>query len=188
MRNIFVLATGRCGTHTFWHACNHMNNFTSSHEETKGKLNNRLAYPDNHIAVDSLLPWQLGTLYKMYGDDAYYVWLKRDREDTAASWMRFTKWDRDVKHVGEVVRRFATGFMCVMPNVVNENKLLCSQHYVDTVNDNIELFMYGRKNKMTIQLETIKSQWECFWNWIGAEGNFKESLSEWDKKYYATKK
>ena len=40
----------------------------------------RLDYPDQHIESDNRLAWYAGRLEKRYGDDAFYVHLKRDRQ------------------------------------------------------------------------------------------------------------
>ena len=84
--NIFVLNTGRCGSTTFIKACQHIQNFTASHESRSVFTGNqRLAYPRNHIEADNRLSWFLGKLDQEYGDNAVYVHLLRDRAATARS-------------------------------------------------------------------------------------------------------
>ena len=74
---VFVLSPQRCGSVTFSAACSHIKNFTSGHE-TREKL--EVQYPDNHIEVDNRLAFFLGRIEKNYGDNAYYVFLKRGLE------------------------------------------------------------------------------------------------------------
>ena len=77
--NVFVLCTGRCGSTTFTRACEHINNYTSSHESRTQFLGaERFNYPTNHIEVDNRLSWLLGRLDNIYGNDAFYVHLTRD--------------------------------------------------------------------------------------------------------------
>ncbi len=92
-KNVFILCTGRCGSSTFIRACKHITNYTASHESriSKGGYN-RLQYPAHHIEADNRLSWFLGRLENKYGDDAFYVHLKRNIKDTAASLLR--RYDR----------------------------------------------------------------------------------------------
>ena len=74
--NVFVLCTGRCGSTTFVQACQHIENYTASHESKISLLGDqRLEYSQNHIEVDNRLSWFLGSLDKKYGDNAFYVHL-----------------------------------------------------------------------------------------------------------------
>lgn len=64
--NVFVLCTGRCGSTTlFAQACQHIENYTASHESKIFLLGDkRLEYSQNHIEVDNRLSWFLGSLEK----------------------------------------------------------------------------------------------------------------------------
>ena len=74
---------------TFSKACGHIVNFTSGHETRWGQAGDeRIEYPDNHIEADNRLSWILGRLEQRYADDAYYVHLLRDPEETAKSFAR----------------------------------------------------------------------------------------------------
>ena len=82
--NIFILNTGRCGSTTFIRACQHISNFTATHESRSGLIGEeRLNYPDNHIEADNRLSWFLGRLDRKYGDNAFYLHMSRDRSQTA---------------------------------------------------------------------------------------------------------
>ena len=84
--NVFVLSTGRCGSTTFIKACSHITNYSSAHESLSTRTGKqRLNYPENHIEADNRLSWLLGRLDNTYGDDAFYVHLNRNIEDTIAS-------------------------------------------------------------------------------------------------------
>jgi len=86
---VFVLCTGRSGSHTLAAACRYISNYTSGHEsnrERQGKtLDERLAFPDRHIEVDHRLIWMAGTLERLYAPDVLYVHLRRDRDLTIRS-------------------------------------------------------------------------------------------------------
>ena len=87
--NIFILNTGRCGSTTFIQACKHITNFSCAHESRTAILGKeRMDYPDDHIEADNRLSWLLGRLDKKYGDDPFYVHLKRNENDTARSFTR----------------------------------------------------------------------------------------------------
>jgi hypothetical protein len=87
--NLFVLWTRRCGSVTFDKACGHITNYSSGHEMRTGMIGKeRLLYTQNHIEADNRLSWFLGKLDKSYGNDAFYVHLRRNDLGTAQS---FTK-------------------------------------------------------------------------------------------------
>ena len=87
--NVFILCTGRCGSTTFAKACGHIANYSSAHESRFGLVGeDRLDYPEDHIEADNRLSWMLGPLAKLYGNEAFYVHLRRDNETTAASFER----------------------------------------------------------------------------------------------------
>ena len=87
--NVFVLNTGRCGSTTFTKACKHITNYTSEHESRAGMLGKKhFNYPGNHIETDNRLCWFLGRLDEAYGNDAYYVHLKRNTKDVASSFAK----------------------------------------------------------------------------------------------------
>ncbi|MCS3662077.1 hypothetical protein [Salinibacter ruber] len=83
--NVFVLCTGRCGSTTFARACEHIENYSAAHESRAGKIKGRVNYPARHIEVDNRLSWFLGRLDEVYGDDLFYVHLRRNPRATAES-------------------------------------------------------------------------------------------------------
>lgn len=171
---VLVLSTGRCGSTTFAKACSHVENYTSAHESKTGHVKNRTDYPDNHIEVDNRLSWFLGRLEERYGDEAFYVHLRRDRDATARS---FT--NRYHQGIIEAYRkRIIRG--------ADESPMDVCRHYYDTVNANIELFLKTKTNWMDFWLETAEEDFREFWDRIGATGDLSAALAEWERKYNAS--
>jgi hypothetical protein len=155
-----------------------MRNFTSAHESRKSLVGKRrLTYKDNHIESDNRLSWFLGRLEKEYGDDAFYVHLKRDRLRTAQSFAKRLS-------PGLIISAYSNGIYTRLPD--DSDPLEISLDYCDTVNANIEAFLHNKTDKMTISLESIKEDFETFWNRIGAEGDLSAALNEWDLAYNAS--
>ena len=179
--NIFVLCTGRCGSTTFWKACTHITNYSTAHESRCNKIGiERLAYPKKHIEIDNRLSWFLGKLDVVYGDQAFYVYLKRDREETARS---FTKrFDAPVS----IMTAYTKGILMLGDSYKNmDAESLCLDYY-DTVNSNIELFLQNKTKKMVFDLSTAKKDYLRFWNEIKAVGQLDKALREWDCLHNAT--
>ncbi|MFC1883509.1 hypothetical protein ACFL2O_01955 [Thermodesulfobacteriota bacterium] len=175
--NVFVLCTGRCGSTTFIKACEHITNYSCTHESRQAEIGkDRLNYPKNHIEADNRLSWMLGRLDLKYGDDAFYVHLRRNENDTAHS---FT-------------RRFSHGIIQAYRKVIlpglpeTSDPQFVSLDYCNTVNSNIEHFLKDKSKKMTVNLENIYSDFPEFWNMIVAEGDIGAALAEFSIKYNAT--
>ena len=91
--NVFILSTGRCGSTTFIKACKHITNYTSAHESLVTKLGaHRFDYAPHHIESDNRLSWFLGRLDQLYGNDAFYVHLSRDKQQTIESFSQREKY------------------------------------------------------------------------------------------------
>ncbi|TWT56277.1 hypothetical protein [Allorhodopirellula solitaria] len=177
--NIFILSTGRCGSTTFERACSHISNYTASHESRVSKLGEeRLNYKDNHIESDNRLAWFLGRLDKTYGDDAFYVHLKRDAEATASSY---------AKRLGSenIIPAYARGIYMSLPADIEAWSLEISRDYVNTVTENIEFFLRNKHSAMTIDLDEVRSGFAVFWERIDAEGDRDLALAEFDELYNA---
>lgn len=175
---VFILTTGRSGSVTIVRACNHIENYTSGHESFANAFgNSRLKYDDNHIEADNRLSWHLGQLNKLYGDTAFYVHLKRDRDKVANSYFnRF--------YYGSIMDAFCEGIRMTAPEYLNKNeRLQACYDYVDTVNANIEFFMSNKTKTMTINLENISEDFKYFWEQIGAKGDLANALSEFQVPY-----
>ncbi|MCP4994294.1 MAG: hypothetical protein GY934_11000 [Gammaproteobacteria bacterium] len=175
--NIFILNTGRCGSTTFIKACQHIDNYTASHESrSKYVGESRLSYPINHIEADNRLSWFLGRLENIYGNNALYVHLKRERLNAIES---FSKRE----HFG-IMQAYRDGIL--MGGSDNLSKYDLAADYIDTVESNIEHFLTNKRNKMDFHLENAKNDFILFFDLIGAEGNINNSLSEWDINYNAS--
>lgn len=172
--NIFVLSTGRCGSMTFSQACQHITNYTSAHESRLPFIGeNRLAYPDNHIESDNRLCWLLGRLEQKYGDDAFYVYLTRDKQKVAESYARRNEFG--------IMKAYREGIL--LGGEDSQSELDIALDYIDTIENNIKHFLKDKTNTMQFQLENAKHDFEVFWEGIYAEGNLKNALKEWDIKY-----
>lgn len=177
--NVFVLSTGRCGSTTFARACEHIENYSAAHESRISCVKNRVEYPDGHIEVDNHLAWFLGRLDEKYGDDAFYVHLKRDLEETARSRMRRAEGKIDPGLM------WAYGERLIWQND-DANLLDVCKHYCETVNANISLFLKDKSMTMEFALESAKEDFRQFWNRIEAVGDAEPAIQEWDRTYNAT--
>jgi hypothetical protein len=175
--NVFILCTGRCGSTTFIKACRHIKNFTSSHESRRGQIRSkRFAYPTNHIEADNRLSWLLGRLDIDYGDDAYYVHLKRNDADVAKSYSR--RFPTGI--IGAYGKRILVG----LPEGISP--LTICLDYCDTVNANISHFLKDKTHRMEFQIENAESDFRTFWDFIDAKGNINAALSEFEERYNET--
>jgi hypothetical protein len=174
--NVFVLSTGRCGSTTFARACAHFNNYTSGHETRSHFLGSkRFAYPSFHIESDNRLTWLLGRLEKEYGDAAFYVHLTRNLDDTAKS---FAKRD------GGIMAAYQGDGIIMGCKETNQYDIACD--YVNTVNENIRLFLKDKTNKMNFSLEHGKRDFERFIQEIEAKGNLEGALGEFEALHNAS--
>ena len=169
-----MLNTGRCGSTTFVKACQYISNFTSAHESCSTYIGEqRLAYPDNHIEADNRLSWFLGRLDKKYGNNAFYVHLTRNLNQTAESFSKRENYG--------IMSAYKQGILlgCSEDHPAYQVAL----DYIDTIETNIELFLKDKTHKMNFNLQTAKDDFELFWKNINAEGDLEKGLLEWDKNY-----
>ena len=172
--NIFILCTGRCGSTTFIKACSHMTNYSSGHETRMNELgSSRLDYPNNHIEADNRLSWFLGRMDIKYGDDAFYVHLKRNKKDTCSSFEK--------RIDNGIMNAYKDGIYFKLEKEVPASDI--ADDYHETVTSNIEIFLKDKHNIMTFNLEDAKQDFIKFWKGIGAYGDLSVALLEWDKKY-----
>ena len=175
--NVFVLCTGRCGSTTFVEACRHIRNYSAAHESRSGLVGGeRLAYPPRHIEADNRLSWFLGRLEKAYGDEAFYVHLKRDELDTARSFAR--------RYESGIINAYRSAILLGGPP--HPDPLRVCLDYCETVNANIEGFLKDKTKKVGVSLENVKQDFQNFWELIGAEGELPAALSVWDRIYNAS--
>ncbi|HEV2763103.1 MAG TPA: hypothetical protein VGV38_08920 [Pyrinomonadaceae bacterium] len=176
--NVFVLCTGRCGSTTFVEACRHARNYTAAHESRAGLLGDaRLSYPPNHIEADNRLSWFLGRLESAYGDEAFYVHLKRDELATARSFVP--------RYDSGIIRAYRSDIL--LGGAPDADPLAVCLDYCATVNANIESFLRGKSRTAIVSLENVKEDFENFWHAVGARGDLRAALSEWDNFYNASR-
>jgi len=179
---VFVLNVGRCGSMTFSKACEHIKNFTCAHESKNiGEVGypDNILYSDHHIEIQNRIIWALGQLDSYYGDSAYYVHLLRDREKVAQSYAtRYMMLNKSI--IRSFVKRF-------VPKKSNVSLIDACRYYYDIGNSNIELFLKDKSNVLAFNIENAKQQFPVFWDWIGAKGDIKKALREFEVQYNATK-
>ena len=169
--NIFILNTGRCGSVTIIKACQHISNYSSGHESRSHLLGDaHFDYPENHIEADNRLSWFLGRLDRHYGDNAFYVHLRRRDEDTARSFVR--------RYTKGIINAYRSDILMSLP--ANSKPLAVAMDYCDTVNRNIELFLKDKSRKMVFHLENAEQDFNTLWEQIGALGNLDAALSEFN--------
>ncbi len=180
--NVFVLCTPRSSSYTFAKACSHISNYTVTHESNSRLLGKkRVLYPENHIEVDNRLAWFLGLLDEIYGDNAFYVHLIRDREKTAVSINK--RWNLPASIVSAYGRS-----ILVRGDRQKDNDLEVCEDYYDTVTKNIQLFLKDKTQKMVFSVENARENFQEFWQKIGAEGNLDLALATWEVKHNASPK
>lgn len=175
--NVFVLNTGRCGSSTFIKSCQHIRNYSCAHESLSEALGaQRFNFPKDHIEADNRLSWLLGRLDDAYGDDAFYVHLKRNHSDTTTSFSKRIDFG--------ILKTYEQGVLMHDKHQVSAD--LVAGDYIETVDANINLFLKDKKNKMDVSLESIKTDFTAFWQRINAQGDLAKAIKEWDTNYNAS--
>lgn len=180
-RNIFVLCTGRCGSTTLARACAHFDNYTCDHEGRSHLTGPaRFAFPERHIEIDNRLSWLLGRLDRHWGDNAAYVHLARDPEATAQSF---------AKRAGQgILKAYRTDILMKAPQRSADTPLIdFCRDYVDTVTENIRLFLSGKTHVMEVTLEGMAADFDRFTGWIGATGDLDAARAELTERHNASR-
>jgi hypothetical protein len=175
--NVFILNSGRCGSTTFIRACQHITNYSCAHESLLTETGaQRFNYPANHIEADNRLSWFLGRIDQAYGDDAFYVHLQRNTEDTVASFARRIDFG--------ILKAYEQGILLHDTHRLSADAV--ARDYLQTVNSNIQLFLKDKTAWMDISLETVETDFVDFWHRINAQGNLDAALREWAIQYNAS--
>ena len=175
--NIFILNTGRCGSTTFIKACEHITNFSSAHESLSNKIGvERLAYPNQHIEADNRLSWLLGRLDSIYGNDAFYVHLNRNKQKTINSFSKREDYG--------IMKAYKEGIL--LGGESEQTALQIAQDYIETTEYNIEFFLKDKTNKMLFSLENAVHDFEIFYNKIAAKGDLQAALNEFTINHNAS--
>lgn len=168
--NVFVLCTGRCGSTTFTRAASHIQNYSSDHEGRAQFLGDeRLAYPPDHIEADNRLAWMLGRLEERFGQDAFYVHLRRNPEAVARSYNN--RWSK----IG-IISAYRNG---ILMGAEGADPYDVCVDLVRTIEANISAFLADKPRKLNFAMETAERDWREFWKAIGAQGDLEASLAEW---------
>jgi len=175
--NVFILNSGRCGSSTFIKACQYINNYSSAHESLAMQVGEkRLAYPANHIEADNRLCWLLGRLDNQYADNAIYVYLHRNKQDTINSFVKRIDYG--------IMRAYREGILIEADEHISDVDLAAD--YLLTIKNNIECFLKDKTHIMTFSMERGKEDFKEFWVLIGAQGDLPKALAEWDITYNAS--
>ena len=175
--NVFILNTGRCGSSTFIKACEHISNYSAAHESRTTLIGEqRLTYPAQHIEADNRLSWLLGRLDKQYADDALYVHLSRNQQQTIESFSKRADFG--------IMQAYKEGIL--LGGESNQTSEQIAKDYIDTVESNIEFYLKDKTHKMDFSLDNAKQDFETFWEFISAEGDLQAALDEWDVSYNAS--
>jgi hypothetical protein len=154
-----------------------MTNYSSAHESLSTEIGSkRFNYPPNHIEADNRLSWLLGRLDKTYGNNAFYVHLKRNSEASIRSFSRRIDYG--------ILKAFEQGVLMHEQHLLPANDI--AGDYIETVETNIELFLKDKTNKLNVSLETAKTDFARFWEEISAQGNLSKALKEWETNYNAS--
>lgn len=183
MAQVFVLCSGRCGSTTFTRACEHLTNFSASHESRTAKLgDDRLDYPDNHVEIDNRLIWYSGRMQEKFGDKPYYVHLLRRESEVAASYAARYRYSRGIMKAWHKAVRLDPTERFYQRNVpVIES----AQDMVRALNENIRLFLRDKTQVMTIDIADINDAFPRFWSWIGGQGDLDAAMKEWNVRHNA---
>lgn len=164
--NIFVVGTGHCGTTTFAAACQFATNMTAAHESAANRIYD-FQYPENHIEVDAPLAFRLPLLRDLY-PGCRFVHLIRDRQPCIASMAR---------NEADVCQWFGRMLYHYPACTPTEGAAV----YYDIVNR-----IVTGPDVLRVYLETVKSQWQEAWDWMGCEGDFTRSREEWNVRHHAS--
>lgn len=175
--NVFVISTGRTATTAFAKAASHLTGFTADHESRAMQpFVSRLNYPSNHIEADNRLLFFLPQLEERFGDDAYYVLLKRDHALIAKSYAK--RWQLTVS----VVRAWTHGIRMI-PRVRGEDVEACCLEFVDYAESTLDLFLKRQKNVMQFNITDARNEFIRFSQWIGVNEAPESALEEWGQRH-----
>lgn len=180
---IIVLCSGRTGSYTLSKACEHISNFTCSHEsQVSIPYGKRFQFPDQHIEIDNRLIWQLGGLESHIGNDARYVYLKRDLAHVKQSFIKRLYQPKSIFYsYCEAVKKSTP------ENISKQEIDQLAVDFLKTIDDNIRFYLRDKTYQMDFQLENYANDFAKFWNFIDAEGDYDKALNEFSKQHNPSK-
>ena len=176
---VIVLCSGRTGSFTFYRSCQALSNFSVAHE-SKSHItgSKRFELPDQHIEIDNRLVWQLGSLEHYVGDNAHYVHLKRERNEVKKSFIK------RIYQPKSIFYSYCEAIKKSTPENLDQEELeTLADDLLDNIDHNIDHFLKNKTHQMVFQLEEYERAFPKFWQFIHAEGNYEQALSEWSKKH-----
>ena len=118
----------------------------------------------------------------MYGDDAFYLKLTRNKEKIVNSYLKRKSLNQGI------LPAFAINiFQQKKWSVSSAGYEWAANHYVNTVYDNIDFFLKNKSNFMELDIDSPMESFTKFWQKIEAKGNIENALKEFDKKYNSSK-
>lgn len=173
-KNVFVLSTGRTGTVTLTRACQHIKNYSCSHESRSRLLGeSRLAYPEHHIEIDNRLVWMLGRLDQKFGREAFYVHMKRNPEATAKSYF-----NRRCGNI-TILPAYQRGIL----KRLDRANMDTARDMIETVNRNIETFLKDKPYQMEFNLESAEIDMTRLFDFIGADVDEEVAMKEFEIRH-----
>lgn len=161
---IFVTGTGRCGSVSFYKACEHLTNYTCGNETRCGMLE----YPDRHIEINPQLRVCLSQLIDKY-PQSLFVHVIRERKSCIESLAALNH--------GIVMKAYEV----LYPTVVeNATPLIIAKRFYDCENAIIASQLAQASNKLNFRLEAAKIDFTHFWKRISGEGNLEAAIESWD--------
>ncbi len=181
---VFILCTGRTGSTSIIKACEHIDNFSSGHETLARKFGkSRFDFPDHHIEADNRLSWEPGKLDQNFGDEPYFVHLKRQKERVAESY--FSRYFKPES----IMDAYCSGVkMTPAEKLSDQKRYEACLDYIETVDSNISFFLSNKSKVLTMHLENIEEDFRNFWNEIGAKGDFNAAIAEFQSSHNASRK
>jgi len=70
----------------------------------------------------------------------------------------------------------------------DSERLQACYDYIDTVNDNVEHFLADKSKVLHMELESIEEDFRTFWDYIKAEGDYKEALASFNTPHNSSAK
>jgi len=181
---VVVLCSGRTGSTTLYRACQHINNFSVGHESQVHLLSaKRFQFPDQHIEIDNRLVWQLGSLEQHIGDQAFYVYLTRERSAVKQSFINRLYQPKSIFY------SYCESIKKSTPENLNSDEIAhLADDFLDSIDANIRYFLRDKNHQMEFKVENFQQDFAYFWKFINAKGDYEKALAEWSKKHNSSKK
>lgn len=174
---VFVISTGRTATTAFAAASSFLPGFTAKHESRVSQpFSTRLDFAPNHIEADNRLIFYLAQIEEKFGDDAYYVFLKRDPAAIVKSYAR--RWHLTVS----IVRAWTHGIRMI-PRIEEADIEDCCQDFVSYADSTLSLFLARQRHVMMFDTADAANEFIRFSKWIGVGTPPPAAIEQWNKRH-----